>query len=43
MKKGILDMTDNERKFYIKKKAISRVYNKINNKFKMLEVLRYEQ
>jgi hypothetical protein len=42
MKKNILDMTDNERKIYIKKKAISKVYNKLNNKFKTLEGLRNE-
>jgi hypothetical protein len=36
-------MTELERKDYIKKKAISRVYNKINNKFKTLEGLRYER
>lgn len=41
MKKNILDMTELERKDYIKKKAINRVYNKINEKFKTLEGLRY--
>lgn len=43
MKKNILNMTVEERKIYIKEKAIRRVYNKINNKFKMMEELRYER
>jgi len=43
MKKNILDMTELEKKIYIREKAISRVYNKINNKFKTLEGLRHER
>jgi hypothetical protein len=43
MKKSILDMTNDERKIYIKQKAINKVYNKLNNKFKSLEGLRYER
>jgi hypothetical protein len=43
MKKNILDMTDSERQAYIKQKAINRVYNKLSNKFKTLEGLRYER
>jgi hypothetical protein len=43
MKKNILDMTLEERQAYIKQKAINRVYNKLNNKFKTLEGLRYER
>jgi hypothetical protein len=43
MKKNILDMTLEERQVYIKQKAINRIYNKLNSKFKMLEGLRYER
>ena len=43
MKKSILDMTMEERKIYIKQKAISKVYNKLNDKFKTMGELRYDK